>query len=169
MLFRTFQREVARNCQYILTSDADMQTALRSGDTARFWMAAQTLATAAANVSKAFWGLRGAREGERQPLRESFGVSDTSCLRPTTFRNHFEHFDQRLEEWWEKSTRHNFADENIGPIGGADERDMLRNFDPRTGTLTFWGDTFSIPDITAEAELLLANGATELSKAPWEE
>jgi len=46
--------------------------------------------------------------------------------RQWNFRNHFEHFDERLEEWAKSSERHNFVDSNIGPpnmIDGIDPKD----------------------------------------------
>jgi hypothetical protein len=70
----------------------------------RFWYSVQSLLMAAANVSKLLWPTY--RRGENlipcrgEELRKSLAISDEhSPLSDRTLRNHFEHFDARLEHW----------------------------------------------------------------------
>lgn len=79
-------------------------------------------------------------------------------MAPRTFRNHFEHFDERLEQWATKSGRKNFVDMNIIPrkaVKGTDMNDWMRNLDPMTMTLTFRDDSNEIPIIEAALRELL--------------
>jgi hypothetical protein len=171
MLLRLFQREVERHCQYVLGSWREMRVSLAAGELPRFWWFTHGLLTASANISKALWGQRGKYTDERRELRESLAVSDESPLRPTTFRNHFEHFDERLDEWWHTSTNHNYMDDSVMPLGsvaGLHERDMFRIFDNQTGELRFWGDAYSIPAIIAEVQRLLPIAAMEAAKPHWQ-
>ncbi|HEX2279032.1 MAG TPA: hypothetical protein VHN13_18205, partial [Candidatus Tectomicrobia bacterium] len=80
---------------------------------------------------------------------------EDSPLAPRTFRNHFEHFDARLEDWAVSSEHRTFVDANIGPTGmisGFDPGDCLRNFDPHTFTITFRGDHYHLPPIVEATE-----------------
>jgi hypothetical protein len=86
-------------------------------------------------------------------------------------RNSFEHFDQRLDKWWDKSSNHNYVDMNFGDvqtaISGIDQMDMFRNFDPSTADLMFWGQRFNVRNIVSEAKRLLPIAASEAIKPHW--
>ena len=87
------------------------------------------------------------------------GIDDESALRSRKFRNHFEHYDERLEKWLMSSERHNYIDSNIGPIGsipGFVVTDYIRNFDPTTWTLTFRGDRYELAPVLRAVKDLLA-------------
>jgi hypothetical protein len=93
MLLRLFQRQVAMQCEIVPASAGALNPPF--GD--QTWHAIQSLLTATANLSKLFWGQAGRKTDERKRLRDSLLVGDTSVLQPTRFRNHFDHFDERLD------------------------------------------------------------------------
>jgi hypothetical protein len=71
----------------------------------------------AGNVFKALWGDGRSRRKvapRRQPLRDSLNTDDSSPLYDVALRNHFEHYDERLDVWWEESPTHNRLDRTIG-------------------------------------------------------
>lgn len=104
-----------------------------------------------ANIAKAFWGTGGKRTQQRQPLRDSIGVPDLSAFKVLLVRNHFEHFDERLDEWWEKSKTHNYVDMNINlSVEGFDAIDVLRSFRTAAGEVQMWGDTLNLRAIHEE-------------------
>jgi hypothetical protein len=118
------------------------------------WYAIQALLTAVANISKALWGLGGKLAAEREALRDALAVDDSSPIRPTSMRNNFDHFDDRLDEWWEASTSHNMADLNFGDLAsaiqGLTDKEMFRSFNPATGDVVFWGKPYNLPQILGE-------------------
>lgn len=128
------------------------------------WIGIQNLLNAAANESKACWGQGGKLSKERKPLRDSLGVKASSPIRKTGLRNNFEHFDERLDDWWMKSKHHNFADMNVGTIGGLDPIDSFRELDPRTMEVIFWGKRYNLRAIVAEAERILPLAGPEVMK-----
>jgi hypothetical protein len=103
---RIFQREVARQCDFAFMAHNDLVQALNQlegaprGETDnwnRIWYSIQSLLVASANTSKLLWperkfDLRG------QQLRSSLKVPQDSSLKSRDFRNHFEYFDERLED-----------------------------------------------------------------------
>lgn len=155
MLLEVFQGQVLVQCEFLLLAAAELDTALEQHNVRRAFYALQSILNAAGNASKALWGQSGETEvaARRKPLRDSIELSDDSPLQSVRVRNHFEHFDNRVDDWWEKSTVRAFVDMNIGiPVGGMGfgKYDWFRNFDPQTGDLTFWGDQFNIRAIVNE-------------------
>jgi hypothetical protein len=68
-------------------------------------------------------------------------------------RNHFEHFDERMEKWNKTSVHHNFADKLIGPthmILGFEQGDYFRHFDTSKGAIRFNGEEYLIQPIVDE-------------------
>jgi hypothetical protein len=133
---------------------------------ARIWFSLNAILTATANVSKLLWPVGHRKTASDFPdrgekLRASLGVTDDSPLQHRTVRNHFEHIDERYEEWWLKSERHNIAIRNIGPLGrtvtGLEEAETFEHFDPSAGLVTFQGDVFELRPI--------ADGLTTLHEA----
>lgn len=104
-----------------------------------------------------------------EALRTSLGVPDSSPLEPRTFRNHFEHFDERLEQWATSLQRKNFADSNVDPAGmiaGLDPGDYLRNFDTKNYAVTFRGDAYLLKPVVDAIRELHAMVLVESRKPP---
>jgi hypothetical protein len=156
MLLRLFCHEVERQCTFGLMASDDLRAAIQ-GPVDRIWFSIQNLLVAAGNVSKLLWPPRPRIPNRGEELRKVLGVPDDSPLAPRTFRNYFEHFDERLEEWATSSDRKNFVDSNVGSpgmIARVDSGDFLRNFDTTTFAVTFRGDTYPLqPNIDSMIEL----------------
>lgn len=168
MLLRLYETQVAFQCLAALDARRRMTTALQEHESEQFWFAVEGFLSAVANISKVCWGLRGKKEVERQPIRDSLGIDDSSALRPTTdMRNHFEHFDQRLEDWEAKSSAHIFIDFNLGSIQTPDRIDVFRNYDPTTEKLVFWGDEYDVLKIVKALEILLPRALEQRAKPHW--
>jgi len=167
MLLRTFQQQVLTQCEFLLLAADDVNVSLNNHNTTRVFYALQNLLNAAANISKALWGQGGRLAAQRRTLRDSIGISDDSPLRNVTMRNNFEHFDERLDKWWNESERHNNVDFNIMPksmIVGADSIDLFRNFDPQTTDLWFWSQEFNTQEIITEVQRILPTLRAEADK-----
>ena len=172
MFLRIFQREVERQCQFALIAVNDLKQALRLGDMDRIWSSTQSFLVAVGNVSKLLWPSKSIFPNRREELRKSLSVNDDSPLEPRTFRNHFEHFDERLEQWIKMSEGHSYADSNVGPhdmISGLKPTDYLRHFDPTTFTITFRGDVYQLQPIIDAIIELWKKASVEANKPHWEE
>lgn len=169
MLLWLFCNEGERQCRFGLTASDDLQAALNTPDMDRIWFSVQSLLVAAGNVSKLLWPPSPRTPNRGEEVRRALGVADDSPLAPRVFRNHFEHFDERLEGWAMSSTRRNIADSNVGPpgmIGGLDPGDFLRNFDTAGFAVTFRGGTYPLrPIVDAMAEL--GQKARAKAAVPW--
>lgn len=123
----------------VIRSAEQVTAALNAQDVEAVFYGLHNLLAAAGNMSKALSGQTGEAvvADARQPLRDSIGIDDESPLRDVRMRNNFEHFDERLDQWWVKSPNHNYIDMNIGPasIFGADRLAIFRSFNPRSGSV----------------------------------
>jgi len=163
-----FQTEVKNQCEFAITALQEMQTSLNQNNLNKFWYSVHGFLTAIGNISKLLWP----KDVDcRKELRESLNVHDFSSLQPRTFRNHFEHFDERIERWIKDSKSHNFADRNIstpGGIVGLEDTDFMRNFDPQNNRITFQGEVYDLNPIVGELNPLYKKALEESNKPPWE-
>jgi len=157
-----FYSQIRDQCDYVRRATEELEPALAAQDTDRVWYCLQNLLSAAANISKALWGVNPEIEKAREPLRASLGITDDSPLRSRELRNHFDHFDERLDEWDKKSTTRIYMDRNILPSGmnliggiGTGKHDELRRYFPDTAIATFFGDAYElVPIVQAAVDLL---------------
>lgn len=171
MLMRIFQRQVQLQCEALLVATHDFNSAMTTDDVEHAWISIQNILTSAANISKALWGSKRRQEDARRPLRESLQVDDSSVFLHVAMRDHFEHYDERLDYWWERSTNHNYLDMSIMPptaVQGLAESDMFRVYDPTTGDLVFWGERFNIAALAQEAARILPIVKAEANRPHWE-
>jgi len=169
-LLRILQLEVVKQCQFAIMAIEDLENALKSmnegtlpNGMTRIWYSIQAFLIATGNLSKLLWPPIPIILERGSELRASLSVEDNSCLQPRTFRNHFEHYDQRLEEFFLSLEPPNFSyiDGNVSPGGiqslasHVDEKWALRHFDPETWAFLFRGEPVHLePLVTAICELL---------------
>lgn len=90
-----------------------------------------------------------------QPIGGMLGVSDKSMIHERIFRNHLEHYDERLKKW----IRQFGADANIGTYNIASKSMInvpnmvfVSNYDPSTKQFTFVNDDFDLALMFAETQ-----------------
>lgn len=189
MTLRVFQREIARQCQFALISVDLRDGALRElGQprqdnlaTNQLWYSLQGFLISAANISKLLWGTKMGtnaetwkkRQSERLHLRSTLRVADNSILKLSPhFRDHFEHLDERIEDWTGNSARHNLVEDLIGStgmIGGIDVEDFFRSYDPEAKCMCFRGETFEIEPVALAISNLLPIAAEQAARPHWDE
>ncbi len=156
-LQRLFRDEVELQCRFVVLAVDQLKAASSKTEA---WFALQGAVISAANLSKLLWGSRGRSHAERQDLRDSLDVDDSSILRDPDLRNDFEHFDERIDLMFgEGRSSSIYAGRNIGrdidlllPEGTK----HFGRYDSESGVIAFWDHTFSLPDIVAEARRILA-------------
>jgi hypothetical protein len=174
LLLRVFQAQVRDQCRFVLTSVPLINESAAKGDQDMLWIGCQMFVVGAGNVSKALWGAgrkRTTATPARRPLRDSLETDDSSALYSIPMRNHFEHYDERIEEWWAKSERHNIADRTIGPpsaVSGLERIEMFRFYDPVASRVVFWGEEFDLQPIADECHRIMAVAEREAAKPHWE-
>lgn len=158
-----FINEITTQCEFAQIAIADLRTALHTRNTKRAFYSAYAFLIHVANLSKIFWP-KGKYRDRGSELRRLLHVPVNSSIKVREFRNHYEHYDERLEEWATRSKRKNIVDMSImpsGAIAGIDPDDFMRNLDPTNLNLTFHGDRYdlletesAVNDILNQARIL---------------
>jgi hypothetical protein len=166
-----FEGEVLKQWDFAVRAFAIMNAALQQHDQASFWFGMDAALGALGNISKIFFppGTRSQTQRRGRQLRTAFGVADNSLLQNRALRDAFEHFDERIDQWFRQSPRRNFADRLIGPAGmiqGIDTEDMFRHFNPDTRAVSVVGDELDLQALVDEVQALVGRVA-ELHKADW--
>ena len=87
----------------------------KTSDSVEVWGSIQSILVAVANVSKILWPVKKYMARGKQ-LRELLGIDDDNLLSDRTFRNHFEHYDERIEEWFDSNDSVVYMDSAIDPF-----------------------------------------------------
>ncbi len=106
LLIRVFLQQALRQCDYALISQEKMGilTAGEEDDfSVQLWYKIENFVGAVGKIANVFWG-RNPRA--RQPLRDLIGLNKHSILRSKAMRQNFEHFDERIDEWWRHSLKY---------------------------------------------------------------
>lgn len=124
-----------------------------SSDPIEVWGAIQSILVAAGNVSKILWPVRGRYKERGKQLRGLIGVDDNNLLSDRSFRNHFEHYDERVEEWFDGNDSVAYSDSRIDPIEGAPSslsRLFHRSYNPVSQVLSFREESIDLSAVLAE-------------------
>lgn len=159
-LQRIFQDQVLFQFECAMRAAQQIDDGLKARDVSHVFCGVQNLLSAAATAARALWGQTNdaAVAKARAPLRAGIGVADDSPLRSVRMRNNFEHIDERIDHWWRTDPDHIYFDMNIMPamtIDNVAHTSMLRSFDPQTGHVTFWGQSFDLKALLTEIQRLL--------------
>lgn len=112
-----------------------------------------------AAVSRIFWppGGRNKQSTKRahrrgQALRDMLQLQSGHPVQNRSLRDHFEHFDERLDDWAENSKNRNIVHRLFGPrsaIGGdsIQDSDIIHHFDPATNIFGFRGEHYNIQEL----------------------
>lgn len=114
-------------------------------------------------VSKLLWGVSGKHRASRQALRRTLDAREDSPLKNRDLRDTFEHFDERLEAFFEARPDEPIVDSYVGGFAGISLRNpqsLLRGFDPNSFAATFQGKRYELRPMIAELQ--------RLSERAWE-
>jgi len=161
-----FLGEVHRQAAFAIRAFDDLECSLCSADQEAAWYAIQGFLVSVGNISKLLWPKIEKIPGRGEALRKALDIADDSPISPRTFRNHFEHFDERIETWVAAQETSNLVDSNIVPremVAGLPEAAFLRNLDPTTLVLSFRGDEYDLRKVSEDVRDLVPKVARRLT------
>lgn len=139
--------EIAQQARIALRAAERLDEIGRGPGQVEIWSALQLILVAAGNISKILWPVRSKSAVRGELLRGLLSVDDSSPLYDRTFRNHFEHYDERIEDWLESVGTASYRDWVMGPpnsIAHQFPENVHRGYDYTTQTLTFRGETMNL-------------------------
>ncbi len=118
-------------------------------DDIEVWSSIQSILVAAANVSKILWPSKKYRSrGEN--LRKRLNIKEDNILSDRNFRNHFEHYDERIEKWFNTQSSAVYTDLAMNPslyTLGAMPTNINRGYNSFNNTLIFRGESLDLEAI----------------------
>jgi hypothetical protein len=148
--------EIAFQAQFAAKAAERLPDCDEPFDAFEVWGAIQSILIAAANVSKLLWPAQ-SRSARGAALRALLGVDDSNPLSNRRLRNHFEHYDERIEDWMSTAPSATYIDQKIGPAA-LDPQHLSqlihRHYDPCTKVLVFRTESVSLASALEALELI---------------
>src|SRR5690606_19682947 len=121
-------------------------------DKIEVWCSIQSILVAAGNVSKILWpsSKKYKQRGER--LRQMLKVENDNPISDRKFRNHFEHYDERVEDWFKNSPSAVYIDQAMNPSLQSRNLNTHRGYNSVNNTLVFRGELLDLNEILAAIE-----------------
>jgi hypothetical protein len=95
------------------------------------------------------------RGSKKISIGHILGVVQSSPIHNRTFRNHLEHYDDRLKKWIKRyATGAKIGTYNIGPKSAFSSPDMIlvSHYDPSNDTFTFVDEDFNLSQLSDEVK-----------------
>lgn len=112
------------------------------------WCSIQSILVATANVSKILWPTSTKYKMRGETLRKMLHVEMDNPLSDRKFRNHFEHYDERIEKWFDENKSPVYSDLAINPsLQGSMGSSSHRGYNSFNNTLVFRGVSLNLSEI----------------------
>lgn len=106
--------EIDLQAKIALRAAQRLLTTHENFDKVEMWCSIQSILVGAGNVSKILWPNK-KYELRGELLRQILNVEEHNPLSSRKFRNHFEHYDERVEEWFRNSSGGPYVDLAMNP------------------------------------------------------
>lgn len=131
-------------------------------DNVETWCSIQSILVAVGNVSKILWPGNPKYKLRGVNLRCLLNVKDDSPLSSRKFRNHFEHYDERVDSWFESCPYGVYIDLAMNPslkVEGFPDEEMNahRGYNSFNNTVVFRGETLELDPVMIALEILCEN------------
>jgi hypothetical protein len=144
----TFISEIVLQSKIAQCAAERLQTANDNLDKVEVWGSIQSILVSTGNVSKILWPTyeRHAERGKK--LRQILKVENDNPLSERKFRNHFEHYDSRVEEWYDDKLSDAYIDLAMNPsLMGTSLGKIDRGYNSFNNTLIFRGEILDLNEI----------------------
>lgn len=99
--------EIALQAKLAQMAGANLSSASSSVE---HWAAIQSILSASANISKILWPVSKKRKARGMHIRELLSIDKNHFLADRSIRNSFEHYDERIEDWFEENDKATYCD-----------------------------------------------------------
>lgn len=142
-----FIAEIVKQTKIAKRAAERLQATIDHFDELEVWCSIQSILVAAGSVSKILWPSRKSSAARGEKLRTLLDVDIGNLLSDRKHRNHFEHYDERIEDWFEKNRSAVYMDSRIDPFESnwlSNTANNHRTYNPLKQTLTFRGESVDL-------------------------
>ena len=114
-------------------------------DQLEVWCSIQSILVSTGNISKILWSSKNQSRSKR--LREILKVEEDSIILDRKFRNHFEHYDERIEKSFDGRTGGLYVDLAMNPSLNGDldyDENNNRGYNSFDNSLIFRGERLDL-------------------------
>ena len=158
-LVETYVRELWIQCKGVLAHVHELNIDLMGRDNYRIIRSIHGVLTHAALISKLLSPSSASEYSQQRAvqLRSLLSIADSDKILSRRLRNHFEHYDERLDDWAQNSENHNLATYSVGGAGmihSLGEKEQFMRFDPATSELWFRGERMFLAEIIRSVQTI---------------
>lgn len=157
-----FIGEIALQSKIAQRAAERLHATQRNFDKIEVWCSIQCILVAAGNVSKILWPHpKHQVRGER--LRQLLQVEENNLLSSRRFRNHFEHYDERIDDWFSNQSSGVYTDLSMNPslrgsfFGETFASNDHRGYNSFNNTLMFRGESLDLGEVLNALKAILDN------------
>jgi len=151
--------EIGFQSQIALRAGERLKATENSSDRLDVWSSIQTILIATGIVSRILWPTNKKNENRGKILRKILKVDENNILSDRTFRNHFEHYEERIEEWFQNHPTEAYVDLAMNPSLSGTIENCHRGYNSFNKTLVFRGKLLDLNQILKALE--------DISKNPY--
>lgn len=141
-----FISEIVLQSKIAQRASERLQTANDNLDNIEVWGSIQSILVATGNVSKILWSYEKPERSEK--LRQTLKIEKSNPLSNRKFRNHFEHYDSRIEDWFENKRSSIQIDLAMNPsLGGRSLDNIDRGYNSFNNTLIFRHELLDLNEV----------------------
>lgn len=121
-----------------------------TNDSIETWSCIQSILIATANISKILWPSNKKYCARGETLRKVLEVREDNLMSDRKFRNHFEHYDERIDEWFKENRSAVYIDKKIDFF---DQTTLYlqpfshRKYDPIEKIIYFRNDSLDLAEV----------------------
>ncbi|MGL3001669.1 hypothetical protein [Flavobacterium sp. RSSB_23] len=117
-------------------------------DNVEVWCSIQSILVAAANVSKILLPPNKKYKSRGERLQKILEIEQGNILFDRKFRNHFEHYDERIEEYFNINQQVVYVDLVMNPMfGGRMLSNTHRGYNSFDNTVVFRNETLALNEV----------------------
>lgn len=150
LLEMAFVSEILLQTRIAKRADERLQIANENLDNIEVWGAIQSILIATGNISKILWPSAKTDKPRGEILRQLLKLKENNLLSERKFRNHFEHYDSRLEDFFKRQCNSNihYIDLAMNPsLSGRNLRNTHRGYNAFNNTLLYRGDLLDLNEL----------------------
>jgi hypothetical protein len=144
----TFISEIRLQSKIAILSAERLQTANENLNKDEVWGSIQSILVSTGNISKILWPTYKRHAERGKALRLILKVENNNPLSERKFRNHFEHYDTRIQEWYDDNLGTAYIDLVMNPtLIGSIIGKIDRGYNSFNNTLIFRGEILDLNEI----------------------
>lgn len=129
---------------------------LNETDHVEVWCSIQSILVASGNVSKILWPPKMENKNRGIELRKMLKIEDNNILASRKFRNQFEHYDEKIEEWFINQSSAVYTDLAMNPSQNSlMSQTVNRGYNSIDNTLVFRGEILNLNEVLNSLEEIL--------------